>query len=125
MATEPEVEAVLESEPPPAAEITTLSIELDAIPGAVWQTELHALMPPDIRVSLFERGTQKCALLTFPPGERQRASDAFDVALKAANEVSEQAHAAALQARVARGSVPAPGSVDRPSPTALRLGDRA
>jgi hypothetical protein len=81
---------------------TTLSVELDAIPGAVWQTELLALMPADIRVTLFERGTQKCALLAFPRGEQQRALEAFEAARKTANEVSEQAHLAAQAAREAR-----------------------
>jgi hypothetical protein len=88
----------------PAA-ITTLSIELDAIPGAVWQTELEALMPKDIRVSLFERGSQKCALLTFPEGQQERALKAFEQARQGANEVSEQAHQAAKAARASGNPV--------------------
>jgi hypothetical protein len=85
-----------EAEPAP---ITTLAIELDAIPGAVWQTELCSLMPTDVRVSLFERGKQKFALLTFPEGELERAYAAFEQARQAANEVSQQAHLAAKAAR--------------------------
>ena len=102
MATQANVRAVLADEDRDAGEIATLSIELDAIPGAVWQTELQNLMPPGFRVSLFERGTQKCALLTFPPGQMQQAREAFETALETANEVSQEAHLAAQAAREAR-----------------------
>ena len=108
MATQANVVAVLRNEAPEdlgeetPAPITTLAIELDAIPGAVWQTELASQMPKDVRVSLFERGAQKCALLTFPEGQLERAYEAFERARKAANEVSHEAH---LAARAARASV--------------------
>jgi hypothetical protein len=108
VATQANIVAVLRNEAPEdlgeaePAPITTLAIELDAIPGAVWQTELVSQMPSDIRVSLFERGRQKCALLTFPEGELERAFEAFEQARKAANDVSQQAH---LAAKAARASV--------------------
>ena len=102
MVTQAEVVAVLENEIREEGETAMVPIELDAIPGAVWQTELQSLMPRDVRVSLFERGAQKCALLSFSAGEFQRAFAAFESALKAANEVSHQAHAAALRARETR-----------------------
>jgi hypothetical protein len=109
MVTQASIKAVLEIEeqdaPEPGA-MATLPIELDAIPGAVWQAELHGLMPPDVRVSLFEKGARKCALLRFAPDQRERAYAAFEHALQGANEVSEQAHraaAAALEARRAGG----------------------
>jgi hypothetical protein len=99
MQTQAQIKAVLESEAVVDGDIETLPIELDAIPGAVWQAELHGLMPPEVRVSLFERGSQKCALLRFPSGQAQRALEAFDTARQGANEVSRQAHQAARQAR--------------------------
>jgi hypothetical protein len=102
MATQANVTAVLGDDDREEGDIASLSIELDAIPGAVWQTELVNLMPHDIRVSLFERGTQKCALLTFPPGQMERAYFAFEAARKTANEVSHQAHMAAKAAKEAR-----------------------
>ena len=80
----------------------TLPIELDTIPGAVWQAELQSLMPADLRVSLFERGGQKYALVTFPAGDAQRAEAAFNQALKGANDVSHQAHQTAANERAAR-----------------------
>lgn len=102
MATQAEVVAVLESEAREEGESAMVPIELDAIPGAVWQMELQSLMPRNIRVSLFERGAQKCALLTFATGEFQSAFAAFESARKAANEVSHQAYAAAVLARETR-----------------------
>ncbi len=97
MQTQAQVKALLEDEAVIEGDIETLPIELDAIPGAVWQMELHALMPPDVRVSLFERGAQKCALLRFPRGRAQEAVEAFDRARQAANETSHQAHQSAAQ----------------------------
>jgi hypothetical protein len=101
--TEAQVKALLENEADLDGDTETLAVELDAIPGAVWQMELQSLMPPDVRVSLFERGAQKCALLRFPRGGSEQAFQAFDAARQAANEVSRQAH---LSARASR----APGS---------------
>jgi len=104
--TQAQVKAVLESEAVIEDDTETLPIELDAIPGAVWQMELQSLMPPDIRVSLFERGAQKCALLRFPRGRSQQAYQAFDAARQAANELSHQAHqSAARAARLAREAI--------------------
>lgn len=100
--TQAQVKAVLEDEAVVEDEMETLPIELDAIPGAVWQTELHALMPPEVRVSLFERGARKCALLRFARGGGEPALRAFEAALQAANEVSEEVHRAAQSARQAR-----------------------
>ena len=97
MQTQAQVKALLEEEAVVDGDTETLPIELDAIPGAVWQMELHELMPPDMRVSLFERGTQKCALLRFPRGRAQEAVQAFDRARQAANEVSHQSHLSAAQ----------------------------
>lgn len=77
---------------------STLLLELDAIPGAVWQAELRELLAPDIRAVLFERGGQKCALLTFATEHEPKAQQAFAAALGAANEVSQQAHAIAAKA---------------------------
>jgi hypothetical protein len=99
MQTQAQIKAVLESEAVVDGDTETLPIELDAIPGAVWQAELHGLMPAGVRVSLFERGSQKCALLRFPSGQAERALRAFDEARQGANEVSLQAHQAARQAR--------------------------
>lgn len=100
MQTQARVLALLEEEAVVDGDTETLPIELDAIPGAVWQMELHGLMPPDIRVSLFERGSQKYALLRFPRGRAQAAVQAFDRAREAANEVNHQAHlTAALSVR--------------------------
>lgn len=93
---------MIEDEAVVEGEMETLPIELDAIPGAVWQMELHALMPPDVRVSLFERGARKCALLRFPQGAAERAFGAFERALRAANQVSLEVHSAAQSARQAR-----------------------
>jgi len=95
--TEAQVKALLESEAAIDGDTETLPIELDAIPGAVWQMELQSLMPPEVRVSLFERGAQKCALLRFPRGCSKQALEAFDTARRAANEVSQQAHRSAAQ----------------------------
>ncbi|HKY34786.1 MAG TPA: hypothetical protein VJN18_02500 [Polyangiaceae bacterium] len=108
METQANVVAVLAEAPEDGDEaaagpITTLAIELDAIPGAVWQTELISLMPSDVRVSLFERGAQKCALLTFPEGQMERALEAFEQARQGANEVSQQAHQVAKAARASVG----------------------
>ena len=107
MEAEAQIKVVLEEEAQSDDAFATLPIELDAIPGAVWRTELTALMPSDVRVTLFERGSQKLALLTFPPGERERAQAAFEQALQAANAVSQQSHRAAREARERRSSSPA------------------
>lgn len=114
MATRATIKAVLEIEDREELEPSgqeTLPVELDAIPGAVWQMELTGLMPPDVRVSLFEKGSRKCALLRFAPGQREHAYAAFEKALAGANDVSEQSHRAAAQAveRVRRDSKPAEG----------------
>lgn len=93
------MKAVLESEAVVEGDTETLPIELDAIPGAVWQMELHGLMPPEVRVSLFERGALKCALLRFPRGGAQQALAAFEAALRTANEVSREVHQTAAEAR--------------------------
>jgi len=77
----------------------TLPIELDVIPGAVWRSALQSLMPDDMRVSLFEQGGRKCALVTFAVGHDARALATFEEALREANEVSEQAHSAAASER--------------------------
>ncbi len=98
MQTQAQVKALLESEAVVDGDTETLPIELDAIPGAIWQLELHSLLPADVRVSLFERGAQKCALLRFPRGQAQEAYRAFDLARQAANVASHQAHLSAAQA---------------------------
>lgn len=103
MVTQANIIAVLDDELREVGEATMVRIDLDAIPGAVWQTELQSALPAEVRVSLFERGTQKSALLTFPAGQFASAHAAFVSALSAANEVSEEAHAAAVRAREARG----------------------
>jgi hypothetical protein len=77
----------------------TLPVELDAIPGAVWQAELQSLMPSDFRVTLFERGSQKCAFLSFPAEQAQEAYDAFARALEGANEANSEAYRAVARAR--------------------------
>jgi hypothetical protein len=100
--TQAQVKAVLEDEAVVEGETETLPIELDAIPGAVWQMELHALMPAEVRVSLFERGARKCALLRFPQGSAKQAYRAFESALRTANQVSQEVHSAAHSARQAR-----------------------
>jgi hypothetical protein len=106
MQTQAQVKARLDSEAVVDGDTETLPIELDAIPGAIWQLELHGLMPPEVRVSLFERGAQKYALLRFPCGQAEQAFQAFDSARRAANEASEQAHQnAARAARHAREEV--------------------
>jgi len=99
METQAQVKSLLETEPVSEGETETLLVELDAIPGAVWQMELHSAMPPDVRVSLFERGTQKCALLRFPRGQGSEAYEAFDAARQTANDVSREVHQAARRAR--------------------------
>lgn len=99
METEANIVRVLEREARPDEDMATLAVELDAIPGAVWQAELQSLMPKDTRVSLFERGGQKCALLTFPTTRADSAYEAFDEALQGANAVSVEAHRAARAAR--------------------------
>ena len=101
MATQAQLKAVHASEDR-ADGNATLPIELDDIPGAVWQAELQALMPSDMRVSLFERGGQKFAIVTFPAGQSQSAEAAFKQALRGANEVSAEAHRAAASQRSAR-----------------------
>ena len=80
----------------------TLTLELDTIPGAVWQLELQSLLPEGTRVSLFERGGQKCALVTSSVGDAEQALAAFERALTGANEVSREAHLAAESQRKAR-----------------------
>ncbi len=90
---------------------STVSVELTAVPGAVWQTELRSLLPNDVRASLFERGGRKYALVSFPSGQEDSARASFERALRSANEISLQAHAAAASERLARrraagGSLP-------------------
>jgi hypothetical protein len=104
MITQAQVKAVLteDDETEQREDVATLRIELDAIPGAVWQAELTSSLPPDVRVTLFELGAQKCALLTFPPGQQRYALEVFEKARKVANEVSDEAHAAARAARASR-----------------------
>ncbi len=102
MQTQAQIKSVLADEAVVEGEMETLPVELDAIPGAVWQMELHALMPADVRVSLFERGARKCALLRFPQGSAERARAAFESALRTANQVSHEVHSAAQSARQAR-----------------------
>lgn len=106
--TQAQVKARLDDEAVVDGEIETLPVELDGIPGAVWQMELHSLMPADVRVSLFERGARKCALLKFPRGGAEQAFEAFESALRTANEVSRELHQNAAQAvreaRVGRDS---------------------
>jgi len=105
MATEAQIKSVLDEEAHEADGMATLPIELDAIPGAVWQAELQSLMPEGMRVSLFEQGSRKCALLRFPIEQRPLAGEAFARALQGANEVSQQAHRlakAAVEALAAR-----------------------
>ena len=101
MAAEAQVKAVLASEVRDDGS-ATLPIELDEIPGAVWQAELQSLMPADLRVSLFERGGQKCAVVTVPDGDIERAQAAFATALQGANLVSQEAHQAAAEERAKR-----------------------
>jgi hypothetical protein len=101
MAVQAQVKAVLTSEERDDG-TATVPIELDVIPGAVWQAELQSLMPKDMRVSLFERGGQKCALITCAGGDKARALVAFAEALKGANEVSQEAYLAVAEARKAR-----------------------
>jgi hypothetical protein len=80
----------------------TLTFELDTIPGAVWQLELQALLPPGLRVSLFERGGRKCALVTSTRGDTEQAVAAFERAVSGANQVSHEAHLVAANDRRAR-----------------------
>jgi len=101
MAVQAQIRTVLASEPRDDG-TAMLTIELDDIPGAVWRAELESLMPGDMRVSLFERGEQKLAVITHPAGDEQRARTAFSEALHGANEVSHEAHAAVARARAAR-----------------------
>lgn len=100
MATQASVVAVLESEALEAEPggLNALPLQLDAIPGAVWQAELQSLMPPDVRVSLFERGARKCALLRFPRGASEHALAAFERARLTANEISREVHRHAAEA---------------------------
>lgn len=100
--TQAQVKAVLESEAVVEGDVETLPIELDAIPGAIWQMELHRLMPPEVRVSLFERGSQKCALLRFPAGQAREALQAFESARQAANDLTREAYQSVRAAREAR-----------------------
>jgi len=102
MVTEASILAVLKDEALQDDGTVTLPIELSDIPGAVWQAELQSLMPPDVRVSLFERGGRKCALLRFPADGMDRAPSVFAEALQGANEVSREAHEAAKAVREAR-----------------------
>jgi hypothetical protein len=95
MATQANVTAILDEEVREDGSVAVLPIELDAIPGAVWQMELTSLLPSGIRVSLFEQGARKCALLTYPAGERERALAAFEEARQAANQVSRDSYQAA------------------------------
>lgn len=104
--TQAQVKAVLEEEAVVEGDVETLPIELDAIPGAVWQMELHSLMPAGMRVSLFERGSQKCALLRFPVGQAREALRAFESARQAANDLSREAYQSARAARQARERTP-------------------
>jgi hypothetical protein len=97
MATQAKVLEVLEAIPRDDGALT-LPIELDAIPGAVWQEELQSLLPTGMRVVLFEHGSQKRALLTFPAERLSEAHAAFHSALEGANEVSNDAHRAAAKA---------------------------
>ena len=104
METQAQVKSLLETEavadePETQSETETLLVELDAIPGAVWQMELHSAMPAHVRVSLFERGAQKCALLRFPRGQGSEAYEAFDAARQTANDVSREVYQAARRAR--------------------------
>ena len=112
MATQAQVKAVHPSEDREDGN-ATLPIELSEIPGAVWQAELQALMPAEMRVSLFERGGQKFALVTFPAGQGDSAEAAFRQALHGANEVSDEAHRVAAEHRSerarARQTVPPEG----------------
>ena len=98
MQTQAEVIGVYEDETIVEGDTATLPIELDAIPGAVWQMELMSLMPKDVRVSLFERGGRKVALLRFPQGETRRAVEAFEAARVGANDVSRESHRVARSA---------------------------
>ncbi len=98
MQTQAQVIAVLEDETIVEGDTATLPIVLDAIPGAVWQTELMSSMPKDVRVSLFERAGLKCALLRFPSGQTRRAVEAFEAARQAANDVSQESHRVARRA---------------------------
>ena len=101
MAVQAQIKAVLASEERDDG-TATLPIELDDIPGAVWQAELQSLMPEGMRVSLFERGGQKCALVTFSGGQATEALAAFEAALRGANEVSQEAYLAVANERKAR-----------------------
>jgi hypothetical protein len=90
--TRAEIKGLLEDEIIVEEKTETLPVELDAIPGAVWQMELHALMPQEVRVTFFERGSRKCALLRCPRGQGAAAFESFVSALKVANEVSHELH---------------------------------
>jgi hypothetical protein len=96
--TQAQVLAILRDETIVEGNTETLPVELDAIPGAVWQTELHSLLPAGVRVSLFERSARKCALLRFPAGQADDAVRAFEAALRTANEVSRESHQSARAA---------------------------
>jgi hypothetical protein len=98
METRAQVKAVLPSEERQDG-TATLPIELDVIPGAVWRSALQSLMPDDMRVSLFEQGGRKCALITFAAGQEAQALATFELALQEANEVSQQAYSAAASVR--------------------------
>jgi hypothetical protein len=106
MAVQAQIKAVLTSEEREDG-TATLPVELDDIPGAVWQAELQSLMPADMRVSLFERGGQKYALVTFSVGQEANALAAFEHALKGANEVSQEAYLAVANERKARAEAAA------------------
>jgi hypothetical protein len=105
METRAQVKAVLPSEARDDG-TATLPIELDVMPGAVWRSALQSLLPADMRVSLFEQGGRKCALITFAVGHEAQALATFEAALQEANEVSEQAHSAAASERRARSEPP-------------------
>jgi hypothetical protein len=97
MATQANILDILEAVPRDDGALT-LPVELDAIPGAVWQAELQSLLPEGMRVSLVEHGAQKRALLTFPAELLPEAHLAFERALAGANEVSRESYRAAAKA---------------------------
>jgi hypothetical protein len=101
METRAQVKAVLPSEERDDG-TATLPIELDVIPGAVWRAALQSLMPDDMRVSLFEQGGRKCALVTFAAGQEARALATFEAALQEANQVSDDAYSAVASERKAK-----------------------
>jgi uncharacterized glyoxalase superfamily metalloenzyme YdcJ len=101
MLAQAQVKAVLTSEARDDG-TATLTLELDVIPGAVWQLELQSQLPEGMRVSLFERGGQKFALLTYSDRSDEQARAVFESALQGANDVSREAHSIAASSRRAR-----------------------